>query len=195
MKMKFSGMFPYLLVMLMVILVIRVYIDNEQLTAQSFILKREALQHKQTKEALIGKFNRFSRQISALKYNQEELESLRSTLQEDTLYLRIPSNFCPDCLVNELEYLKTKFQNQPKKISPILLTSIIGSRQLKIIERETHPFQVKNMETFNTLLDKLETPYYMIKVNGALFISYVVKEVPFVSHDFIDDYLKNQVHE
>lgn len=195
MKSKFSTLLPYLLVMLMVILVIKVYIDNEQLTDQSFVLKREALQQKQTKEDLIKKFNRFAKQIRAFSNNKEEVAIVKSTIQKDTLYLRVPNHFCPDCLANELAHLKKKFNKTPKKIRPIILTSFISSRQLAIIKEDSRPFEVRNNNTFTTSLDELETPYYLNQSDGKLSILYVFKEVPIISGDFIDDYLKKQTHD
>jgi len=192
MKNKISTLFPYLLVMLMVILVIKIYIDNKQLTDQSFRLKREALQQKQTKEELIRKFNRFTKQIRAFSNNKEEVAIVKSNIQENTLYLRVPKHFCPDCLANELGYLKTKFKNEVPQLTPVLLSSFKSSRQLKIIKRDTHPLKIDNRITLNLSLDKIEIPYYLILSDGILSVLYVFKEVPLISHDFIDDYLKTQ---
>ncbi|GEM_PF-3307816 len=187
---KIYNFTPYILILVLLLLGFKLYYNNKKLSDNNINLQNIINYNKQIQTDMSNKFISMQNQLWLFYTNEIEITKLKSDVKSDVIYLRLPQEFCMQCVSTEIDYLIDINTNLAYNNCTIL-TSFNDSIKTKALKRDIQNITLENNMNIISSLDNIKIPYYIIKNNGQLNISFVYKEIPELSRSLINSYILN----
>ncbi len=187
---KIYNFTPYILILVLLLLGFKLYYNNKKLSDNNINLQNIINYNKQIQTDMSNKFISMQNQLWLFYTNEIEITKLKSDVTSDVIYLRLPQEFCMQCVSTEIDYLIDINTNLAYNNCTIL-TSFNDSIKTKALKRDIQNITLENNMNIISSLDNIKIPYYIIKNNGQLNISFVYKEIPELSRSLINSYILN----
>ncbi len=182
-----ENIYVYIAIFLLTSIGIYFYFINQDLLDDNKKLQSSLNIEQTLRNQIIEKFITFQIEEDSFLVNEQEKDLIKKYIKPNVLYLRIPQDYCSECVIGELNYWRNNYENL-RGHQLVLLTSFSKNKARQFSRISDSNFVNKNIE-FKSTLDQLNVPYYIHFNKRGLMISYVFKEIPKKAREQINIYM------